>query len=43
LFAKGGKRGDLVVTLRVQLPDPFDPELEAAIRAWREKKEGNGL
>jgi DnaJ-class molecular chaperone len=38
LFAKGGKRGDLLVSLSVELPDPMDPDLEAAIRAWRDKK-----
>ncbi len=32
-------RGDLFVEIRIQLPEPRDAELEAAIRAWSEKKE----
>ena len=35
-----GKRGpgDLLVTVRIALPDRGDPELEELMRAWREKK-----
>ncbi|MBZ8133432.1 DnaJ C-terminal domain-containing protein [Afifella sp. IM 167] len=29
-------RGDLLVTLRIELPDHTDPELEALMRKWRE-------
>jgi DnaJ-class molecular chaperone len=32
---KSGKRGDEIVTLRVQLPEKIDAELEAALKAWQ--------
>lgn len=32
-----GGRGDLFVTLRIVLPDPMDPELEALVRRWRQE------
>jgi len=34
----GGGRGDLLVTLRVVLPEGGDEELEALMKKWREKK-----
>jgi DnaJ-class molecular chaperone len=33
-----GKRGDLLVSLRVVLPKEGDPELEALMKAWREHR-----
>lgn len=39
LFAKGGKRGDLIVNVRVTLPEQPDPDLVAAVHAWKEKKD----
>jgi len=33
-----GRRGDLLVALRIQLPDTPDPELEALMRQWRETR-----
>ncbi len=33
-----GRRGDQLVELLVDLPDPPDPELEAAIRRWAEQR-----
>jgi DnaJ-class molecular chaperone len=45
LKGKGMKKksvtGDLLATVRVMLPDDPDPELEALMRAWREKKPYN--
>jgi DnaJ-class molecular chaperone len=39
-FARGSSaRGDLFVNLRITLPEARDPELEAAIRGWRERSE----
>ncbi len=32
----GGGRGDLLVTLRIVLPEGGDPELEALMKKWRE-------
>ena len=34
----GGPGGDLLVTLRIVLPDAPDPELEALMKRWREQK-----
>lgn len=34
-----GARGDLIVEIRIALPETRDPQLEEAIRAWSEKKE----
>jgi DnaJ-class molecular chaperone len=31
----GGARGDVLVQLRIVLPDPIDPELEALMLKWR--------
>lgn len=39
LFARGGKRGDLLVKAQVSLPEEQDEALEAAVRQWRERKE----
>lgn len=36
LPGSGGQRGDLLVQLRVVLPDPMDPELEALMLKWRQ-------
>jgi len=33
----GGGRGDMLVTLQIRLPDGGDPELEALMKAWRER------
>ncbi len=33
----GGGRGDLLVTLRIVLPEGGDPELEALMKKWREQ------
>jgi DnaJ-class molecular chaperone len=33
-----GKRGDQIVVASVHLPEPIDPELEQAIRAWHEHR-----
>ncbi|MGV8841292.1 MAG: DnaJ C-terminal domain-containing protein [Bauldia sp.] len=33
----GGARGDLLVSLRIALPDPIDPELEALMLKWRQE------
>lgn len=30
-----GRRGDIIVSPRILLPDPIDPELEALMRRWR--------
>jgi DnaJ-class molecular chaperone len=37
IFGRGGKRGDLFVKIQVALPAEADAELEAAVRAWRER------
>ena len=37
LPAGAGKKGDLLVTLRIQLPDEIDPELQALMKRQREK------
>jgi DnaJ-class molecular chaperone len=34
----GGGRGDLLVTLRIVLPEGGDPELEALMKKWREER-----
>ena len=34
---KGG-HGDLLVTVRIALPDQSDPELEELMRKWRDGK-----
>ncbi|MCW5717378.1 MAG: DnaJ domain-containing protein [Bauldia sp.] len=36
LPGSGGHRGDLLVQLRIVLPDPMDPELEALMLKWRQ-------
>lgn len=35
----GGKRGDLLVTLRIVLPKGSDPELEALMKKWRDSSD----
>ncbi|RFB80110.1 DnaJ C-terminal domain-containing protein [Methylovirgula sp. 4M-Z18] len=35
---KAGGAGDLLVTLRIILPDEADPDLQALMRQWQEKK-----
>jgi DnaJ-class molecular chaperone len=37
LSLKGGGRGDLLLTLRIALPDQPDPELEELMRRRREQ------
>ena len=36
-WAKAG-RGDLLVTVRIALPEMSDPELEALMKTWRSDK-----
>lgn len=38
LPTKSGGRGDLLVTLRIALPDQPDPELSALMQKWRREK-----
>lgn len=41
VFRKGdGARGDLLVVIRVALPDPMDAGLEQAVRDWKARREG---
>jgi len=35
-------RGDQVVILEIMLPDPVDPEFEAALKQWHEKRKPGG-
>lgn len=43
VFARGGKRGDLLVQVMVSVPAQPDENLEAAVRAWRERMGRNAL
>jgi DnaJ-class molecular chaperone len=35
-------RGDQVVILEIMLPDPIDPEFEAALKQWQDKRKPGG-
>ncbi len=36
-IARGGRKGDQIVTLRIVAPDVIDDELETFLRGWRER------